>query len=123
MSVALSFVTPPAGLEPHVDFVLAPVDGADGLYALRATGEPMLRLYLADPAMVVDDYRPELSDDQVALLGLASPADALVLVVVRRTDDGVCVNLMAPVIVNVATGTAAQPILEDQGYPVHALLA
>lgn len=122
MSAAVAFVAPPPGFSPHTDFELTPLDGADGLFAMQAVDRPDLRVHLVDPRTVLDDYTPTLADTQVDALALASPDDALLLVVVHPTDDGLSVNLLAPVVVNTATGTAAQVILEDQDYPVRALL-
>ncbi|MFS0892960.1 flagellar assembly protein FliW [Microbacterium sp. 179-I 3D3 NHS] len=122
MTASLAFVTPPPGLAPHVDFSLAPVDGAEGLFALRAVHDEGLRLYLVDPQSVVSAYAPTLSDEQVAELALTSPDDAMVLVVAHPSSEGVSVNLLAPVVVNRRSGAAAQVILEDQDYPLRAPL-
>lgn len=122
MTAALSFLTPPPGLAPHVDFALAPVDGADGLFSMRAVDDAELRLYLVDPSTVLDEYAPILTDEQAESLALGSADDALLLVVAHPSAEGVSVNLMAPVIVNRATGAASQVILEDQDYPLRAPL-
>lgn len=122
MSAALSFVAPPPGLAPHVEFELAPVAGSDGLFTLRAVEDAELRLYLVDPRTVLDEYAPTLTDDQTAELALNSPDDALLLVVAHPATDGVSVNLLAPVVINQGTGAAAQVILEGQDYPVRAPL-
>jgi len=122
VSAAVSFVEPPPGLAPHTDFELAPIDGADGLFSLRAAADPGLRVYLVDPRGVVADYAPVLTDEQAAALALASADDALVLLVANPGADGVHVNLLAPVVVNTTTGRAAQVILEGQDLPVRAPL-
>lgn len=123
MTARLSFVTPPPGLAPHTAFSLDPVEGADGLFAMRAVEAEQLRLYLVDPGTVVDGYAPVLSDAQTAELSLDSPEDALLLVVARPAEEGVTVNLMAPVVINRGTGVATQVILEDQDYPLRVALA
>ena len=122
MTAALTFLAPPPGLAPHVDFALAPVDGADGLFAMRAVDDAELRLYLVDPSSVLSDYAPILSDEQADSLALTTADDALILVVAHPAADGVSVNLLAPVIVNRVTGAASQVILEDQDYPLRAPL-
>jgi flagellar assembly factor FliW len=122
MTAALTFLAPPPGLAPHVDFALAPVDGADGLFAMRAVDDAELRLYLVDPRSVLSEYAPVLTDEQADGLALETPDDALILVVAHPSADGVSVNLLAPVIVNRSTGAAAQVILEDQDYPLRAPL-
>ncbi|PRB16029.1 flagellar assembly protein FliW [Microbacterium sp. MYb62] len=122
MTAALTFVAPPPGLAPHVDFALAPVDGADGLFSMRAVDDAALRLYLVDPRAVLSEYAPILTDEQADGLALGSADDALILVVAHPSVEGVSVNLLAPVIVNRTTGAASQVILEDQDYPLRAPL-
>ncbi|UUT36048.1 flagellar assembly protein FliW [Microbacterium elymi] len=75
-----------------------------------------------DPQTVASGYAPILSEEQVADLGLASPDDAMLLVVAHPRRDGVSVNLLAPVVVNRTSGAASQVILEDQDYPLRAAL-
>ena len=122
MSATVAFFAPPPGLAPHTDFELAPVDGADGLFSLSARDDRALRLFLVDPRTVRSDYAPVLTDEQVSDLALGHPDDALLLVVANPAADGVHVNLLAPVVVNTATGRAAQVILEGQNLPVRAPL-
>jgi len=123
MSAVLSFVAPPPGFAPHTRFALAPVEGADGLFHLDAIDDDALRLYVVDPQTVVADYAPTLSAAHVDELGLSTPEDALLLVVVGRGPEGVHVNLLAPIVANRSTGIAAQLILEDQDLPLRAVLA
>lgn len=122
MSAALTFVSPPPGLAPHVDFALTPVDGSDGLFTLRAVEDADLRLYLVDPSSVLQEYAPVLTDEQTDELALTTPDDAMLLVVAHPSAEGVSVNLLAPVVVNQSTGIAAQIILEGQDYPLRAPL-
>ncbi len=119
---ALTFVAPPPGLAPHTSFGLDAIEGADGLFALTAADDPDVRLFVVDPAAVLPDYAPVLSDAQVAGLDLRSADEAGVLVVARMTDEGIGVNLLAPVVFNQRTGDAAQVILEGQELPVRAVL-
>lgn len=119
----LGFIAPPPGLAPHVDFSLEAIAGADGLYALTAVSDADVRLFAVDPATVVPDYAPVLTDGQAEDLGLRSPDEARLLVFARMTEEGIGLNLLAPVVINQRTGDAAQVILEGQDYPVRALLA
>jgi flagellar assembly factor FliW len=120
---AVHFLTPPPGLEPLDAFSLDPVAGADGLYTLAATERPEIRLFTIDASRHLPGYSPELPDDRAAELGIASESDALLLVVVTPSHEGSTVNLLAPVIVNRATGAALQLVLEDDAFPVRAELA
>lgn len=71
---------------------------------------------------MASDDAPELTDAQAADLALTSPDDAMLLVVARLADDGVTVNLMAPVVINRTSGVASQVILEGQDLPLRAPL-
>jgi flagellar assembly factor FliW len=122
MSAQLTFLAPPPGLSPYVDWVLDDVAGVDGLYSLRSTDDAGLRLYLLDAGLHVPDYGPRLSDQQCLDLEVTSPDQALVLVVATAGSGRTTMNLMAPIIVNAETGVAAQVILEDQDWPLVAEL-
>lgn len=118
MSAPLTFVSPPLGFEPLVDFSLDNIEGANGLYALKAVGAGDLRIFVIDAAVHLPAYTPTISDEQGESIGLASPDEASVLVVVNPTEEPTTVNLMAPIVVNNRTGQAHQFILDDQGWPI-----
>ncbi|WP_349903464.1 flagellar assembly protein FliW [Parafrigoribacterium humi] len=122
MSASLSFVTPPPGFEPLVDFVLDDIEGANGLYALRPVKDQGMRLFVLDAGIFLPDYTPEISDEQAASLDLVSGDDALVLVVANPGESGTTMNLMAPIVVNSVNGRSAQVILEDEKWPLRAEL-
>jgi flagellar assembly factor FliW len=130
MNIALTFTVAPFGLEPLSAFVLTPIADTDGLFALVGSGttdsgveDP--RLFLLDAAVHLPSYAPELSDVQASSIGLDSAADAMLLVVANAgsgSDQGMTVNLLAPVVVNARTGVGAQFILDGQDLPLRAEL-
>lgn len=122
MSVALTFVSPPPGLAPLVDFHLTKIEDAAGLYALQAadTGK---RLYVLDPGVYLEDYTPVISDEQCSALDVTAPEDVWVLVVANPGENGTTMNLMAPIVVNTASGKCAQIILDNQDWPLQAELS
>lgn len=122
MSASLTFVTPPPGLDPVVDFTLDEITGAAGLYSLHAVDVATPRLFVVDAGLHLPHYSPEISEEQGASLGVAQGEDALVLVVANPTETGTTVNLMAPIVVNANTGLSAQLILENQDWPLRAEL-
>jgi flagellar assembly factor FliW len=123
MSVSLHFVTPPAGLAPLTQFTLNEVEGAAGLYSLRAVDNIAIRLFVLDAAVYLPDYSPEISDEQSRAIDLHTAEDAMVLVVANPAENGTRMNLMAPIVVNVHTGACAQVILDDQDWPLQAELS
>lgn len=61
------------------------------------------------PAYVVENYNIDLADEDVALLGLDNPEDAVVLnIATYHADERVTVNLKGPIVYNKATQTARQ---------------
>jgi flagellar assembly factor FliW len=120
---AIRFLAPPPGLEPLDAFQLEPVVGAAGLYTLASTERPEIRLFTIDAERHLPGYSPELPDDRAAELGIRTAEEALLLVVVTPSQSGSTVNLLAPVIVNRATGAALQLVLDDDAFPVRAELA
>ncbi|MEO7124186.1 MAG: flagellar assembly protein FliW [Lacisediminihabitans sp.] len=122
MSAALSFIAPPPGFEPAVDFMLDDIEGAHGLYALRPVNDQSVRLFVLDAGIFLPEYTPEISDDQAASLGLVDGDDALVLVVANPSESGTTMNLMAPIVVNSLSGSSAQFILEGEDWPLRAQL-
>jgi flagellar assembly factor FliW len=118
----LTFVTPPPGLDPLVEFDLTEVEGAVGLYTLRDTADADVRLFLLDPAHFVPEYRPTLSAEQFAAIDAGSDAELDVYVVATIADGAPVVNLLAPIVVQPLTARAAQVILEGDEWPLRAEL-
>jgi flagellar assembly factor FliW len=119
MSTTLTFIAPPPGLEPLVDFTLAEVDGAPGLHTLRATSNPDIRLFVIDAPVYLPWYVPKFEAESYQSVGGEDGAD--VLVVATLSEGSPIVNLMAPMLVNRQTGAASQVILGDE-WPLRAQL-
>lgn len=120
----LEFIGPVAGF-PHLRrFVLAELDPASLLRALRSLDEPGLRFLVVPPGPFFPDYAPEIGDEWADHLELTDADDALVLVIVTpgATAGEATANLLAPVVINVATRRAAQVVLEDGSLPLRAPL-
>ncbi|GAA4662963.1 hypothetical protein GCM10025779_33200 [Arthrobacter cryoconiti] len=114
----LRFATPPPGLEPAVDFTLAPIPNAVGLFSLTSA-DGSIRLFVLDAATHLPDYSPHQADADLNQIGTT---DATVLVVVTPSAHST-VNLAAPILLNASTGSALQVILESSAWPLRAPLA
>jgi len=123
MTDTVTFVTPPLGLGEHTQFELDQVADSGSLFSLSALTDPNTRLFVVNPGDVLPDYEPAITGAQADALGIQSADDAVLFVIARLADDGLGVNLLAPIVVNRHTGAAAQVILDGQGYPVRALLS
>lgn len=116
----IEFAASLPGLAPFTSFRLSRIEGAQGLYALRSRGEEV-RLFLVDPSLVVAGYAPRITPAMREGIG-AGEDDARVFVVANPSEDGVFVNLRAPVLLNPRTGAAVQVIFDDASYPLRARL-
>lgn len=123
MTATLTFTAPPPGLAPHVEFSFDDVEGAPGLHALRAATDANVRLFVVEAAVFVPDYAPTFTEEHLLDVGAGARDDASVLVVTTLDADGPVVNLLAPVLVNTATGAASQVILDGSDWPLRARLA
>jgi flagellar assembly factor FliW len=114
----------PAGAEPDDDPTGQPGEPVDEpvLYELRSVEQPQVRFLVAVPTAFFPDYGFELDEVSCAELGLKDADEALVLVLLTIGDDGASTtaNLLAPVIINARTRSAAQVILSGTDWPVRA---
>lgn len=119
----IEMIQPMPGFPAARGFALVRLDDAGVLCALRSVDEPGLRFLVVPPDMFFADYAPEIDDKIVAALGIESPNDVLVLVVVNPGGgaEEATANLLAPVLVNVAKRRACQVILTAD-LPVRARL-
>jgi flagellar assembly factor FliW len=122
MSGAVTFIAPPPGLSPLVDFELESIADAEGLYSLRSLEAPEIRLFVIDAPLYLPDYAPEVTVQQLESIGATEASQIRVLVVTTITDGGPSANLMAPIFINATSGEAAQVILDGDDWPLRALL-
>jgi len=121
----LRFVLPLAGLDHLTRFALVQLEEDSPLFSLQSLEDQAVSLLVLAPGAVFPDYSPELDDAGQDALGLTRAEDALLLVVVRAGDTLAqsTANLLAPIIVNTATRTAAQVVLTGSSHPLQAPLA
>lgn len=110
----------------HTSFTLTPVTADGPLYTLTSTTPGGPEFVLIDPAAYFPQYTPEVPEPVVDALALTTHnAKALALVSIPASGAAdATANLLAPVVLNVETGRAAQVVLTDGAYavrePLHA---
>ena len=122
MSGLVTFIAPPPGLSPLLEFDLEPVAEADGLYTLRSLDAPDIRLFVIDAPAYLPDYNPEVSVAQLESIGAKETSEVRVLVVTTLSDDGPSANLMAPILMHATSGEATQVILDGDDWPLRMQL-
>ena len=99
------------GFEKHKEYVLLAKTEEAPFSWLQMLEAPQQAFLVIPPSIVTDDYRPELSPEDVDFLSLKSPEDALILNIVTLHSDGkATVNLKGPIIINRHTLTGKQVI-------------
>ena len=109
------------GFEDCRRFSLFHPEGEDPKYfILQSLDEPDIAFYLADPARFGFSYELSLSDEEVAEIGLADPANAVVAVILTKAEDTapLSANLNAPLIINLATRRGLQHVFTQLNYKV-----
>ena len=107
----------PAGLlgfEHMKDYLLIAKPGEAPFRWLQVKNNPSLAFVVIEPLYFMPDYQPDIPSADVELLGLASPDDAAVYVIVtvfgpRRAT----VNLKGPVVINRNTGLGKQVVIAN----------
>lgn len=119
----LRFAEPPLGMSTFSLFDVAPLDSQGLMFTLRAAEHPDTRLFAITPLPYFPDYDPRLSDEARAAIGLAAGEAPVLLAIVNPSADGaITANLLAPIVVDPATGVAAQIVLDDDRWPLRATL-
>lgn len=123
VSDSVEFVESPPGLRDLSRFTLDALDDTGFLFALRAVDDPQVRLFLVPPQAYFPGYTPPV-DTVHATLGLGEGEAPVLLVVVHPGQEGdpPTANLLAPVVLNPATGRAVQLVLDGDQWPLRAPL-
>jgi flagellar assembly factor FliW len=114
----LSFPAGLPGFELCQRFALLEQAGLAPLVHLQSLEIPQL-CFLAAPVQTIDPgYQPVLLPEDLALLQLEGTAQpVLLLALLAAGEDGaLTANLMAPVVVNLATRVAVQAVRADTRY-------
>jgi len=102
------------GFEDYTEYVLFDAEH-EPFYWLQSTIEKDIAFILIDPFLFRKDYEANVTNEDLAEIGINSPDNALIFVIVTIPQDGspMTANLQGPVIVNKANNKGMQAILSD----------
>ncbi|QDU91728.1 Flagellar assembly factor FliW [Pirellulimonas nuda] len=80
---------------------------------LQSVDRGELAMAVVSPRRFVSDYRVRVSSRETAAIGLESSADAQVLVLLSKGNDGLVVNLKAPLVIHLSKRLGRQVIAKD----------
>jgi flagellar assembly factor FliW len=89
-------------------------------YWLQSLDRPGVAFVLVDPRALVGDYRLDVSEEDLAAIGIEDPRDVLdfVIVTIPPEPREMTVNLQGPIVVNRRTRAARQCISRNLDYDV-----
>lgn len=92
---------------------------APSFFILQSVDDPALAFHIADPARFGFNYEIALSDEDAAMIHLANPAAAAVVVMlVNEGGNGVRANLNAPLVLNLEARLGVQHVFARLNYAV-----
>ncbi len=117
-------ITFPAGLPglpaELTRFELVAVAEESPFFFLQSLQDENTGFILVNPFAFFLDYEFDLPEEDARALGIKAPEEAAVFCIVNASRGlaRATVNLLAPVVVNAATGTARQVVLVDERYSI-----
>ncbi|MBS1704197.1 MAG: flagellar assembly protein FliW [Armatimonadetes bacterium] len=109
------------GFTAYQDYIVVNTKEGSPFKWLQSVDEPKLAFLVSMPNFFVDEYSPEICDEEAFALRLTPDTQYLVLVtttIPAGKPKEATANLAAPIIINLETRHAKQVILEDQAYTI-----
>ena len=113
------------GFEDFTEYVLLDAQHEPFLW-LQSVDEKEIAFIIINPFLFRKDYEVNVTNEELAEIGIKSAESALIFVIVTVPQDGgsMTANLQGPVIINKETMTAMQAILSDQKWKTkHDIIA
>jgi len=114
------------GFEDYKEFVLLDDVEQGQFFWLQSTDDKEIAFILINPFLFRKDYEANVINDDLAEIGITSPENALVFVIVTIPQDGssMTANLQGPIIINKENMTGMQAILSDSKWKTkHDIIA
>jgi len=101
------------GFEELQDYILLDAE-RQPFYWLQSMQEEQVAFILVNPFLFRPDYEVNISNEELAEIGIRSPEKALILSIVTIPGDGpMTANLQGPLIINRDNRTGKQAVLSD----------
>ncbi len=99
------------GFEQVKEYVLLAKPQHDPFMWLKMLGGPQKAFLIVSPSLAIPDYQPDIHEDDVAILQLTEPSDALVFNICTLHGPGrATINLKGPLVINRHTLVGKQVI-------------
>jgi len=113
------------GFEDYTEFALFDAEH-EPFYWLQCLNDKEIAFILIDPFLFRKDYEANITNEDLAEIGIKTPDNALIFTIVTIPSDGnpMTANLQGPVIINKENMTAMQAVLSDSKWKTrHDIMA
>ncbi|MCL2266702.1 MAG: flagellar assembly protein FliW [Treponema sp.] len=113
------------GFEDYIEYVLIDAEH-EPFFWLQSAEEKEIAFVLINPFFFRKDYEVNITNEDLAEIGITSPENALIFVIVTIPQDGspMTANLQGPIIINKDTMTGMQAVLSDSKWKTrHDIIA
>jgi len=113
------------GFEEYNEYVLFDAEH-EPFFWLQSIDEKEIAFILINPFVFRKDYEANVTNEELADIGITTADNALIFVIVTIPQDGgsMTANLQGPLIINKENMTAMQAILSDQRWKTkHDIIA
>jgi flagellar assembly factor FliW len=113
------------GFEDLTDYLLLDAE-RQPFYRLQSIDAEQVAFVLVSPFLFRPDYEVNISNEELAEIGIISPEKALIFSIVTIPPDGspMTANLQGPLIINRDTRTGKQAVLADNRWKTkHDIMA
>jgi len=102
------------GFEDYVEYVLMDAEHQPFLW-LQSVDEKDIAFVLINPFLFRPDYEVNITNEELAEIGIKSPDNAMIFVIVTIPQDGspMTANLQGPIVINKENMTGMQAVLSD----------
>jgi flagellar assembly factor FliW len=102
------------GFENYIEYVLID-SGNQPFFWLQSVDEKEIAFIMIDPFLFRKDYEANVTNEELAEIGIKTPENVLVFVIVTIPQDGgsMTANLQGPLIINKENMRGMQAILSD----------
>jgi len=114
------------GFEDYKEFVLLDDVEQGPFFWLQSLDDKEIAFILIDPFLFRKDYEANVTNDDLAEIGIKSHENALIFTIVTIPQDGssMTANLQGPIIINKENMTGMQAILSDSKWKTkHDIIA
>jgi len=114
------------GFEEYIEYVLLDDSEHPPFLWLQSVDEKEIAFVLINPFLFREDYEANVTNEELAEIGIKSSDNAIILVIVTIPQDGgpMTANLQGPLIINKENMTGMQAVLSDSKWKTrHDIMA